>query len=489
MDVYCTRPTCPKPVNHFPELDASENSQLPPQRYCSACGMKLELGGRYIPTQLLGAGAFGVTFLARDRNTTERRCIVKQLRPTSEFKPEQLAQVHKLFATEATMLEQLGDISSQIPTLFDSFTVKVEDRDSGAETELYYLVQQYIDGEDLAACLQRQGKFSEPEVVTFLHQILPVLQLVHDRQVIHRDIKPANIMRSQSGQLYLIDFGAVKQIMSGVPSQQSIVIGTEGYAPIEQIMGRAVYPASDLYALAVSCLSLLTGSKPTDRDFNDFLDAWREHVQISPELADVLDRMLQHDRIERYQSASEVLSALDDRNLLPDRPIYRSGGSVPMNPPDRSGGSLPLDRSSGIAAARHEQRPISATQVVQPVINLWESIRHSALVGSVSWLLAVGIVSALGTAWYYSGLWLIVLGAVIFFRYAAKFDRLQLFGAAVISNLAIFSLFSPQKVGALVTGGFQGITVLILLLILTISIFFALLMASKLISQLSGNRQ
>jgi serine/threonine protein kinase len=486
MDVYCTRPTCPKPINHFPELNDSENSQLPPQRYCSACGMKLVLGGRYIPIQLLGAGSFGVTFLARDRNTTERKCIVKQLRPTSEFKPEQLAQVHKLFATEATMLEQLGDISSQIPTLFDSFTVKVEDRDSGAETELYYLVQQYIDGEDLAVCLQRQGNFSELEVITFLHQILPVLQLVHDRQVIHRDIKPANIMRSQSGQLYLIDFGAVKQIMSGVPSQQSIVIGTEGYAPIEQIMGRAVYPASDLYALAVSCLSLLTGSKPTDRDFNDFIDAWRERVKISPELADVLDRMLKHDRIERYQSATEVLSALDDSNLLPERAIYHSGGSIPL---DLSGGSTSLNRSIVGTASRREHLPVSTNQVAQPVINLWESIRHSALVGSVSWLLAVGIVSALGTAWYYSGLWLIILGGAILYRYAAKLDRLKLFGAAVVSNLAIFSLFSPQKVGSLATGGFSGITVLILLLILTISIFFALLMAAKLISQLSVDRQ
>jgi serine/threonine protein kinase len=475
MDVYCTRPTCPKPVNHLSEVDVSEHSQLPAQRFCSACGMKLVLGGRYIPTQLLGAGAFGVTFLARDRNTTERKCIVKQLRPATEFKPEQLAQVHKLFVTEATMLEQLGDVSSQIPTLFDSFTVKVEDINSNTESELYYLVQQYIDGEDLAVCLQRQGKFSEPEVITFLHQILPVLQLIHDRQVIHRDIKPANIVRSQSGQLYLIDFGAVKQIMSGVPTQQSIVIGTEGYAPIEQIMGRAVFPASDLYALAVTCLSLLTGSKPTDRDFNDFLDSWREQVQISSDFADVLERMLKPDRIERHQSATEVLTALGDRNLVPDRPIYRSGGSVPVS----SLSELPTPRSSS-------PKP---TQELLPAINLWDSVRRSAIVGSGSWLLAVAIVSALGTAWYYSGLWLVILGAAIFVRYAVNFDRLQLLGAAIISNLAIFSLFSPQKISTLIGGGFQGITILVLLLMLSIAMFFALLMVSKLISQLKTDRQ
>ncbi len=476
MDVYCTRPTCPKPVNHFADVDASENSQLPSQRYCSACGMKLVLGGRYIPTQLLGTGAFGVTFLARDRNTTERKCIVKQLRPTAEFKSEQLAQVQKLFATEATMLEQLGDVSSQIPTLFDSFTVKVEDLNSHTESELYYLVQQYIDGEDLAVCLQRQGNFAEPEVVTFLHQLLPVLQLIHDRQVIHRDIKPANIMRSLSGQLYLIDFGAVKQIMSGVPSQQSIVIGTEGYAPIEQIMGRAVYPASDLYALAVTCLSLLTGSKPTDRDFNDFLDNWREHVQVSPNFATVLERMLKSDRTERYQSATEVILALEELNLVPDRPIYRSGGSVPMS-------SSPSQFAT--PSTLPQPQPIQASLP----INLWDSIRHSAIVGSGSWLLAVAIVTAVGTAWYYSGLWLMILGAAIFYRYATKFDRIQLLGAAIFSNLVIFSLFSPQKIGASIASGFPGIMVLVLLLILAIAIFFAISMVSKLISQLSIDAQ
>jgi serine/threonine protein kinase len=474
MDVYCTRPTCPKPVNYFADVDASENSQqLPSQRYCSACGMKLVLGGRYIPTQLLGTGAFGVTFLARDRNTTERKCIVKQLRPTAEFKSEQLAQVQKLFSTEATMLEQLGDVSSQIPTLFDSFTVKVEDLNSNTESELYYLVQQYIDGEDLAACLQRQGKFAEPEVVTFLHQILPVLQLIHDRQVIHRDIKPANIMRSLSGQLYLIDFGAVKQIMSGVPSQQSIVIGTEGYAPIEQIMGRAVYPASDLYALAVTCLSLLTGSKPTDRDFNDFLDNWREHVQVSPSFATVLERMLKSDRTERYQSASDVILALEEFNLVPDRPIYRSGGSVPM-------ATSPAQFATPSTHAQSRQQPIKESLP----INLWDSIRHSAIVGSGSWLLAVAIVTALGTAWYYSGLWLMILGAAIFYRYAAKFDRIQLLGAAIFTNLVIFSLFSPQRIGALLAGGFPGIIMLLLLLLLAIAILFAILMAVRLVSQL-----
>jgi serine/threonine protein kinase len=244
-------------------------------------------------------------------------------------------------------------------------------------------------------------------------------------------------------------------------------------------MGRAVYPASDLYALAVTCLSLLTGSKPTDRDFNDFLDNWREHIQVSPNFATVLERMLKSDRTERYQSASDVILALEELNLVPDRPIYRSGGSVPMatSPSFATPSTLP-----------QPQPPPQPIQASLP-INLWDSMRHSAIVGSGSWLLAVAIVTALGTAWYYSGLWLIVLGAAIFYRYATKFDRLQLLGAAIFSNLVIFSLFSPQRIGASIASGFPGIMMLGLLLILAIAIFFAISMASKLISQLSIDGQ
>jgi serine/threonine protein kinase len=514
MEIYCTRPNCPAPINHIENLEIITQSITPTQRFCTACGMNLVLSGRYIPLSLLGSGAFGVTFLARDLRTLERKCIVKQLRPQTIFKPEQMSAVENLFKRESAVLEQLGDISTQIPTLFDSFVLLVNDPVSPAQQELFYLVQQYIDGQDLSAELKKRGAFSQGDILELMYQILPVLNLVHENGTIHRDVKPANIMRSRGGLMYLIDFGAVKQVMSGVPNQQSIVIGTEGYAPIEQMSGREVYPSTDLYALAISCITLLGNIKPNDPKFHDFIDNWRSQLSIDPHLADIFERMTLVSPAARYQSVSEVFAALATHQLFPpptSRPTFFSGGSQPMS---NFGSGFSLPESGEIAAATGFTRSLSETIAPPPTgdppaqsvsvapvpaemyeagtpirtsfhetYDLIGAARRSALFGSGGLLVACGLISLLGTIWLSSGLWLLIFAGVIFYRYRNTPVAWQLFGAAIVANGLVFLMFSINRIGSLPNLGISGIGVLLLVALLTGILFFVTAVVSHLVYQ------
>jgi len=277
-----------------------------------ACGMPLILRDRYLPLKLLGQGGFGVAVLARDRDTPAmRRCVVKLFKPAGYLTPQQLQTAQNLFSREAEVLEELGNQHPQIPELFAFFELNVPSFPPGKQDQFFYLVQEYINGEDLEEELDRKGKFSENEILEVLRQILSVLQFVHEQGSIHRDIKPSNIMRDRQGRLYLLDFGAVKQVTKVASTGGSTGIYSMGFAPPEQMSGSQVYPATDLYALAVTCLTLLTGKQPQEL-FDSYANQWnwRNYAPVSDRTANVLDRMLLPTPNLRFQSAQEVLAAL-----------------------------------------------------------------------------------------------------------------------------------------------------------------------------------
>ena len=274
------------------------------------------LSGRYLPVRLLGQGGFGAAFLRRDRYTPAmRQCVAKLLQPSVSLTPAQLKIAQTLFEREAAVLEELGNEHSQIPSLLAFFELTVTSLQPGKNDQFFYLVQEFIDGKNLEDELAVKGRFSEAETVEVLREILKVLDFVHSRGSIHRDIKPANIMRGKNGRLYLLDFGAVKQVTQSVGSAKaSTGIYSLGYAPPEQMSGQEVYPATDLYALAVTCITLLSGLQPTEL-FDSYRNEWnwQSRVQVSSRLAHVLDRMLLSAPSQRFQSASEVEAALMSR--------------------------------------------------------------------------------------------------------------------------------------------------------------------------------
>ena len=351
---YCLNPACPQPKNPIHV------------EFCQACGSKLLLRDRYRVIKALGQGGFGATFLAKDESLPgEPCCVIKQLRPTMTG-AHLLPMARELFEREARTLGKIGN-HPQVPMLLAYFE----------DNEQFYLVQEYISGWTLQQEVRKSGPVSEAGVKQFLSEILPLLQYIHSQQVIHRDIKPANLIRrEQDKKLVLIDFGAVKnqvnptQNNSDQTALTNFAIGTPGFAPPEQMALRPVY-ASDIYAVGVTCIYLLTAKSPKDLDYNPSTGEmiWRKYVHISDHLAEVLKKMLEASVRHRYQAAGDILRALD---LEPYLDSLRDGlANKPNSPqnPTLNGNSLfsgdfnlpsspssPSSATSNLARAIRERR-------------------------------------------------------------------------------------------------------------------------------------
>jgi serine/threonine-protein kinase len=279
--------------------------------------MPLILGGRYLPERLLGQGGFGAAFLAVDRYSPKKaKCVIKQFQPSGNLSPQALEKAKNLFFQEAHVLEDLGREHPQIPDLYAFFPLTVKNQLTGEEEQFFYLAQEYIDGKNLEEILQQQQKpFQESEVKNILKELLLILKFIHENGSIHRDIKPSNIMRSQNGRLYLLDFGAVKQATNNPSNTQekSTTIYSAGFAPPEQQLGNQVSAATDLYALAATCVMLLTNRDPDDLyDPQKQIWNWQNYApNISADLAQVFNKMLLANPRDRFQSCEEVLTALN----------------------------------------------------------------------------------------------------------------------------------------------------------------------------------
>lgn len=296
--------------------------------------MPLILGGRYIPQTPIERGGFGATYRAIDRYTpTFRPCVVKQFQPAGTLSISQLHKAQILFEREAHALENLGNPHPQIPDLFAYFELEVPPLREGApDDRFFYLVQEFIDGVTMGEELERRGAFSEADVCEIVIEILRILQFVHDRENIHRDIKPSNIMRRFDGLLYLLDFGAVKQVSQGSDTRFSTGIYSMGFAPPEQMNGGQVYPATDLFALAVTALTLLTDRDPSDL-FDSYNSQWRwEEIPVSGGLKATLQKMLQPVPSDRFTSAAAALTALGSLPNLPSHTLLSPALPIAPSP-------------------------------------------------------------------------------------------------------------------------------------------------------------
>ncbi|NEO19019.1 MULTISPECIES: WD40 repeat domain-containing serine/threonine-protein kinase [unclassified Moorena] len=297
---YCLNPNCPKPYN--PDGN----------KFCQTCGTKLLLGQQYRPIKLIAAGGFGRTLLAIDEGKASKSyCVIKQFYPQGNNHPTKAA---RLFHQEALRLEQLGK-HPQIPELFAHFE----------QDHHWYIVQEFIHGENLAQELAATEPFRESQIRRLLSQLLPVLHFIHQGKVIHRDIKPENIIRRRilrpsarqevitPPDLVLVDFGAAKYATATTLAKTGTTIGSAGYAAPEQIFGKAVF-ASDIYSLGVTCIHLLTQTQPFnlyDPMENGFV--WRDFLvnnPVSRQLSRILDKMIQSSIKLRYQSAIAVMDDL-----------------------------------------------------------------------------------------------------------------------------------------------------------------------------------
>ena len=264
------------------------------------------LRGRYKITKLLGRGGFGETYLAEDGDRPGKPiCVVKQLQPNSNA-PYVLKAAQRLFNNEAEILYKLGN-HEQIPQLLAHFE----------ENDQFYLVQEFIDGNDLSVEINQNRRWSEEQIIALLKDVLTVLQFVHEQNVFHRDIKPSNLIRRRrDGKIFLIDFGVVKEIQLPTAhnnTYSTISVGTPGYVPNEQLGGKPRV-SSDIYALGITAIQALTRLYPEQIAENPQTGEilWRQNAQVSDRLAEILDRMVKSHFRDRYQSVEEVLDDLQD---------------------------------------------------------------------------------------------------------------------------------------------------------------------------------
>ncbi|NES99086.1 MAG: protein kinase [Sphaerospermopsis sp. SIO1G2] len=308
---YCLNPHCSKPEN--PE----------DVKFCITCGTKLLLKERYRAIKPIGQGGFGRTFLAVDEDKPSKpSCVIKQLYPQAQG-TNTVQKAIELFNQEAIQLDELGT-HTQIPQLLAYCT----------QDDRQYLVQEFIDGQNLSMELSYQGNFHENQIIELIYDVLNVLQFCHSKQVIHRDIKPENIIRRRSDdKLVIVDFGAAKSTIGQPINMTGTSIGSPEYVAPEQMRGKATF-ASDIYSLGVTCINLLTGRSPFDSyDTHNATWRWRQFVKtpISNELGIIIDKMVQVIPRKRYQNVGDIFRDLQSLNP----PTSTNIPTTIVNPPAR----------------------------------------------------------------------------------------------------------------------------------------------------------
>ena len=298
------------------------------------------LRGRYEIIGELGKGAQGVTLLGLDRQTGAKVAIKRmRLRDLEDWK------ALELFEREGRALAALEH--PRIPAYIDAF----HDEANGGST--LHLVQQHVDGESLGDALARGRRFTEDKALDIARQLLGILAYLHTLEppMVHRDIKPSNLILDATGQVWLVDFGGVQTLL---PSETggSTVVGTSGYMPPEQLMGRAS-PASDLYAVGATLAHILSHVHPSDMELEKMRLRYQPHVDISARTHRLLDALLDPHVEERPADARQALALLDAPH--PGKAPSGRSGSLP-EPKQRAGLLGTLDQIADVARTMQQNR-------------------------------------------------------------------------------------------------------------------------------------
>ncbi|MDB5059132.1 MAG: hypothetical protein JWO59_2604 [Chloroflexi bacterium] len=271
-----------------------------------APGITLGDGGRYVIDRALGKGGMGSIFLAHDTRVNDKPVVIKQMLPNFTTEDERI-EAEESFKDEMKTLAAMSH--PNIPNISDFFT----------QNNYHFIVQEYINGEDLQKKLDAGSSKGLPEkqVLGWVSQVLSVLAYLEtlDPQVIHRDIKPANIVVDTNNRVRVVDFGvASHKFRVGTPQaglKASTAMGTPGYAPREQFEAKET-PLCDIYALGATMHQLLTGRNPQGVEP---LFVYPPIKQLNPNVSEatirIVNKALQNNPSHRYQSAALMKKDVD----------------------------------------------------------------------------------------------------------------------------------------------------------------------------------
>ena len=342
------------------------------------------LQGRYQLQQQLGQNPGRQTWLAQDVEVSPAESVIVKL---LAFNPQMQWDEFKLFEREAQVLKQLNH--PRIPRYRDYFSL---DKDMGAGLCWFGLVQQYIPGTSVQQLLKQGKRFPETEVQKIAKEVLEILIYLHglDPPVVHRDIKPSNLILGDDGQVYLVDFGAV-QDTAAAEGVTFTVVGTTGYAPLEQFWGRTV-PASDLYALGATLIHLLTGTAPADLPSRNLRIQFRDRISLNPRFTRWIEVLTEPDLEQRFTQASEALEALRT-NRYPKT-------SIPTIP-QPAGSRVQLKKSPNQLSIKIPRRERSLLDIIKLGGNLILTVGSLPFV-LLQFLIIVGLVIGLFLTLFYS---------------------------------------------------------------------------------------
>lgn len=289
-------------------------------RFCPNCGSALAaarprvatgllpsrhlLANRYAITRKIAQGGQSAVYLAHDTYQGDAERAIKEM-SESQIEPAKLTQAINDFMREARMLQSLSH-----PTLAKVFDLFIENHK-------YYLVMEFVPGHNLEDELvqYRREALDWDEVTLWGMSLSETLNYLHSRNppIVYRDLKPANVMLLPDGGIKLIDFG-IARWFHATPMGDTMQLGTDGYAPLEQYSSRSE-PRSDIYALGASLYHLLTGRVPEAaplRMAGHNLRPIREVNPRTPEVVEqVVNKALSLHAQDRFRNALEMREALE----------------------------------------------------------------------------------------------------------------------------------------------------------------------------------